>query len=289
MPLVEPVPSAGSVSGAAGRQPDGSLRIVLNPVVDASGKVTASVEASDLSVDVGASFEVSAVAEVTSIPTDLVFVIDTTGSMFWAIDGVKAGVQAFVDLLDGFHFDVRVGGIEFGDEIRTRSPMSDVGAFETWVGKLGVIAGADSPESPLDSMLEAYQTFDFRPGAQRYFILITDAGFHERGDGSGCSDVTLKDVADAMAGRIFFGLVDASASGTPGVAPSEIRRALGGLIEPVEVTVVVSGFDVSVDTKLDDHLGATHVVTIPQSAETDAATEVTVGLGSDAVTLPIEP
>jgi uncharacterized protein YegL len=286
------VETGSQLSGSALRQTDGSVRVILNPIVSTSGSLTMDLTSADVGMAVNgktsASFELKAVAQASPVPVDMVFVIDTTGSMFWAIDGVVAGIQGFVNLMKSFNMDVKIGGIEFGDEIRSRSELADIDTFKVWLDKLGVISGADAPESPLDAMLDSYKKMSFRKGAQRYFILITDAGFHERTDDSKCSDTTLKEVADAMRGRVFFGLVSAANSSSAGVNPSEITRALGGMTVPVKASVVLSGFNVSVDTPLDDAMQATHVITIPASDVETGAKDVTVTHQGSTVTIPIE-
>lgn len=291
-----PVPDRPvSLSGAAARQSDGSLRLLLNPAFELRASTALTLSASDLSVDLDGkavgSFSLKATSKETMAPSDVVFVIDTTGSMFWAIEGVKTGLKAFTGALAEAGLDARVGGIEFGDEVRTASPLADVDTFNIWVNKLGVISGGDGPENPLDAMQTAFSTMKFRPGAQRYFIVITDIGFHESSDRSGCSDTTLKAVADQMAGRVLLGVVHAGlGSKPPGVDPRRLTDAIGGLYFGVDGLKVLTSFDVSVDTPFDELAASTSVLTIPAS-EVGASDpkQVTVRYKKDsALTLPVE-
>ena len=141
----------------------------------------------------------------TTLGIDLVFCIDVTGSMGTEITGVTNSVLAFIDTLRSKNLDVNCGVVAYADNNDTRIPESingisngnDPGAFVIvqyrelnndltqtgpiytfinglYASYLGYIGG-DLPEGGFDALWYAYSNFSWRPGAQRIFIVITDA------------------------------------------------------------------------------------------------------------------
>jgi hypothetical protein len=118
---------------------------------------------------------------------DVLFVLDLTGSMQFAIDGVKDGIRNFADKLEEKRIDVRIGLIAFRDivddgempyELRfgdKREPFTkDYQAFRDQVRRLRANGGGDDPESSLQALdLAARQPF--RQDASPVLVLITDA------------------------------------------------------------------------------------------------------------------
>ena len=85
---------------------------------------------------------------------DVVFVLDATASMQFAIDGTKAGIQTFVDELDDDNLDSRVGLVAFRDRL-WQPPQLDVsfvldvsGSMDSEI--LGVRDGIESFASSLE-------------------------------------------------------------------------------------------------------------------------------------------
>ena len=119
---------------------------------------------------------------------DIVFVLDVTGSMEFAITGVKNGIQDFADALRKKQLAARVALLAFGDRTigeepkilmfnagQSRSPFTtDMTEFRQQVGNLSLVNGGDPPESSLDGMVEATR-LPYRQKATRVMILITDA------------------------------------------------------------------------------------------------------------------
>ena len=127
-------------------------------------------------------------------PVDIVFVIDTTGSMREEIDGVINTCIAFANKLRANNRDFRLGLVAFGDEIRVvrntdKRLTADADEFKSWVTELNADGGDDEPEIALDG-LEQATTMQFRDTAQKVLILITDAPPHEQGDGTTFSHVS---------------------------------------------------------------------------------------------------
>ncbi len=129
---------------------------------------------------------------------DIVFVIDTTGSMGSYLTTMTSKAQSFADAIAAKSIDYRLGFVTFGDDIRKGTgqrlaPTSNITTFKTAVGALVASGGGDALENQIDALDYAraaatgsnpagsFQTdmsFTYRSGAMKIFILITDIGFH---------------------------------------------------------------------------------------------------------------
>jgi hypothetical protein len=132
--------------------------------------------------------ETSVSLQVLSPPApqaDVFFVLDVTGSMTWAINGVRDGIGGFADKMRENKIDYRIGLLAFRDLTIDPVPMNllmfdrspfttDVDAFRMQVGRLVSMGGGDEPESSLEAVDEACQQ-PFRKGATKVLLLITDA------------------------------------------------------------------------------------------------------------------
>jgi hypothetical protein len=253
------------LSGSAWKDEDGALRITLNPIVNADNGNVQSPTADEIGVseqgqDIAVT-SVEAVAEGDALPADIVFVLDTTGSMSWAIDGVKQGIREFLDVVGRSGLDARVGGFAFGDFPRTSIAPTDVDAFEHWVDDLGADGGGDLPENHLDTIAAAYESFPYRKGAMRYFVVVTDVGMHEAGEGADCTAHTLADIVDLTGGSVLYGVVMANLGlGDSGVPVKWLTDSMGGLYVEYDVSQLLLSFDISADTPLDELVDETRVI-----------------------------
>jgi hypothetical protein len=287
-PSPMPERSKAHLSGHAERIDDDTVKVTLAPLVDVEANAVLDWSENGVTVtgNASASGELTCDLELVSdtqapAAVDIVFVLDTTGSMAWAIDGMKSGIRSFLSTLEGFNVDAQVGGIEFGDEIRTSTPLGDVDAFREWLSYMTAIGGGDTPENPLDSMLVA-NDFSYRPDALRYMIVITDTGMHESTDDTMCSDTTLAATQMAMSPNTFLAVVNPNLSEPLGVDPHELTRTLGGLFVALGASTLID-FDISTDTPTDDVLGGIAVLTCTGVADSDAV-EVETDVGGEAVT-----
>ncbi len=120
---------------------------------------------------------------------DIVFAIDTTGSMSGEISNVKANVVAFTEkLATEYNVKVNYALIDFKDleedgpgttkVIKNGSAdwYSDVDSYRTALNKLSAKGGGDTPECDVDA-LETARNLDFRKSANKFVILITDANY----------------------------------------------------------------------------------------------------------------
>jgi Mg-chelatase subunit ChlD len=114
---------------------------------------------------------------------DVLFVVDVTASMQWAIDGIRQGILAFAHELDKPRLDARVGILAYRDDLNGESATvlrfrdgpftNDYAALSEQMRGLTASGGGDDPESTLDALeLASRQTF--RPDATRVILLITD-------------------------------------------------------------------------------------------------------------------
>jgi len=115
---------------------------------------------------------------------DVFFVVDVTGSMDWAIAGVRNGIGRFAAEMNRNKIDFRVGLIAFRDKyvdaewlnlltFRGEPFTSDVDAFRDKVGALSAYGGGDPPESSLEAVETALRQ-PFRKSATKVLLLITD-------------------------------------------------------------------------------------------------------------------
>lgn len=126
-------------------------------------------------------------------PLDIVFVLDVTGSMGFAINGVRDGIQKFVDELARNRLEAQVGMLAFKDEFEDRDAFNiltfgsnkhftkDALEFSKRVGSLKADGGGDTPESSLDAMIRAAK-LPFRSNSVKILLLITDAPYKEYKD-----------------------------------------------------------------------------------------------------------
>ncbi len=135
---------------------------------------------------------------------DIVFVIDTTGSMYTYLDTMVAKAQDFADTLAASNIDYRIGYVTFGDDIRKAAherlaPTSNVDTFKTEIDYLTSYGGADGPENQIDAIdyaraaatetssnpagsFQNDMSFTYRIDAAKIFILITDIDYHVPGE-----------------------------------------------------------------------------------------------------------
>lgn len=114
---------------------------------------------------------------------DIVFVIDTTGSMRDNVRGVKDYISDFLKPLEDERLDVALGLVEFTDvearESKVFGLTKDQKKFRKWLDKTIFLGGADLPESGYEALISTLESIDYRDGSQKAFILISDAPQHD--------------------------------------------------------------------------------------------------------------
>jgi hypothetical protein len=119
-----------------------------------------------------------------AIQLDVLFALDTTGSMSDEIDRIKATLLAVTERLRGLpqKFDLRYGAVlyrDVGDDYVTQ-PLaftSDVRAFMQSLRTVDAAGGGDEPESVNRALADAVAA-RWRPGAAKVVFLIGDAPPH---------------------------------------------------------------------------------------------------------------
>ena len=116
----------------------------------------------------------------SAISTDIVFLIDHSGSMSTAIRNVKTNVENFVESLEAANFDVQLGLVDYESSATVTTDLTaDVETFKnslstnTWGGI----------ERGLTAIQLASSDITFRDGAFREYIVVTDEGYEENLDG----------------------------------------------------------------------------------------------------------
>lgn len=115
---------------------------------------------------------------------DVVFVVDTTGSMRNTIDNVKNSIDNFVTELENNKVDIRLGLVEYKDiyvdginSTVNYGWFTYVSNFKNTLSQINVDGGGDTPETVVDALEKARQ-MSFRKNVDKYIVLITDADYH---------------------------------------------------------------------------------------------------------------
>ena len=148
------------------------------------------------------------ISEGTSIKgnVDIIFIIDTSGSMGGTIDNVKSNLDTFVNNLgniDGQFGLVQYSDIGSGEPINKWDFSNDINTFKNNLQELRdryMFGGGDFPESGLEGIMDSTKgalSFSFRDDSVKQFVLITDATVHESSDGTPYT-YTINDVANEL-------------------------------------------------------------------------------------------
>ena len=140
-------------------------------------------------------------------PLDLAFVIDTTGSMGSAINGVKDAVRHIAQTLKSRGSDFRIGLVDFkdhpdqGDPYASRLDLqmtSDTTAFESALGGLAAGGGGDGPEAVYSGLMTAINDLRWRNVTRKSIILMGDAPAKDPEPVTGFTSKTVTDAARAL-------------------------------------------------------------------------------------------
>lgn len=106
-----------------------------------------------------------------SVPVDIVVLVDCSGSMSDEIEAVRQNVERFADNLESRGIDYRIGGVLYGSVIYdTLHPTDDLRRYKQFLASAAPIGGDEITTLAVKAATE----MDFRPGAQRVFVMITD-------------------------------------------------------------------------------------------------------------------
>jgi hypothetical protein len=165
---------------------------------------------------------------------DIVFVIDDTGDLSGPIAALQAGIGRFAAELAGTGVDARFALVSFGgrQEIAVELPFSACAEnLEARLNTLSAAGAVGAPRAALDAIWTAATELHWRPEAQRYFVLVTDAATHHAGDGSGLADRGMSEtvaLVEGMGGSVFaLGPALDKGPGPAGRGPGVLPKAYG--------------------------------------------------------------
>jgi hypothetical protein len=166
--------------------------IYMNVAVDTFGVGFPDLEQSNFQVYENGTLQTD-YFEVTPLASgggsrlaDIVFVLDVTGSMGDEIESVRNNMLSFVTALAESDINYRIGFVVFGDIIYVYNDgnmyqeQTDILSIinNIYLGEHGIGSGGDAPENQLKAMADA-ALMNYRPGAQKIQIMLTDATAHE--------------------------------------------------------------------------------------------------------------
>lgn len=164
----------------------GSLRVTADAWVRISkptGAVSVSASSpADLPVQMQ---EINQHGMPRDVPVDLVYVVDTTGSMGDDINAAKAQMRTILADLTAMNPDRRVGVVTYRDrgDVYTAmvvTPLDfDEAVIREGIDWLRVGGGGDLREHVYAGLDTALHDMEWRAGASRHIVLIGDAPPHE--------------------------------------------------------------------------------------------------------------
>ena len=114
---------------------------------------------------------------------DVVFLIDTTGSMYGRIEATKAFAADMADTIKASRG--RVALVEYkdaGDSVTAQilsGFQEDTTEFSTKLSTLSAEGGGDRPEAALHALMTAFNGLQWRDGATKAAVVLTDADYHD--------------------------------------------------------------------------------------------------------------
>jgi hypothetical protein len=191
---------------------------------------------------------------------DIIFAIDTTGSMFDDIAAVKLAATQIVDDLDSRGVDYRVAVMNYEDF--PVSPFGSAGCgdatFHDVLGfskdrssivsaiqSLTLRCGGDTPEAVLSASMHAIDSTSlgtWRKNAKKAIILMGDAPGHDPEPFTGFTTAAVIAAARARTGSLAPVI-------SQSLIPSFIPTALAAGEDPVHIYPILIGFDFSARTQ----------------------------------------
>ncbi|MCB0394854.1 MAG: VWA domain-containing protein, partial [Bdellovibrionales bacterium] len=190
---------------------------VVFKAYDKDGASIKDLKKDDFDLEEGPSglnkFTFSSRSTNTGQTVDIVFAIDTTGSMSNEINSVKEKVSKFVDDLFKKNVKANVCLLTFKDEIKKKCDkfvMDDPGtaenenlkSFLSELSKVSASGGGKLPENSMGGVLSAAKDTPWNMGAQRMVVMFTDDKFwikpRDNGESEAKTAPTYPEVLDAI-------------------------------------------------------------------------------------------
>jgi hypothetical protein len=124
------------------------------------------------------------VDELREAGLDVLFVVDATGSMGWALDEVKGRIGDIIEWVRDLVPIARFGVVAFRDQgdpefvVRIQSLTYSTAKLERFLGSLAAAGGGNLGESVYAGMRAGIERGGWRPAGKRLVILIGDAPPH---------------------------------------------------------------------------------------------------------------
>lgn len=212
-------------------------------------------------------------------PADLVFAIDTTGSMTPYLAAAAASAGSTADALRALSSKARVGLVEYRDHgggraARTVVPLTeDFAAFESGLRGLRADGGGDTPEAVHSGLVTALAA-DWDSRAARALIVLGDGPAHGTEPVTGLTAAAVTDIARGVA----------PLPGTVASARAVTGPGTGVRIPPVPVYALAANDSLS--AQMDPITSATGGAVFPIGSS-DEVGESVVRVVEDATTAPI--
>lgn len=225
--------------------------------------------------------EAASTTPTTGTPADVVFAIDTTGSMWPYIDQAVATAQAAAEATLRTTSGSRVGLVEYrdhGDEFVSRVVVpltTDYDELTTGLRGLMAIGGGDWPEAVYSGIVTAAR-MDFRPSAARSIVVLGDAPAH---DPEPVTGYTASSVAALLGTTPFTGAAVERGARIETAAFSAEARPVATATTPAEDgTLPIVLYSLAADRSLADQLAPVVDATGGLSFELDDAAGVSAAL-----------
>ncbi|WP_105616647.1 fibronectin type III domain-containing protein [Vallitalea okinawensis] len=108
---------------------------------------------------------------------EVVFIIDSSGSMGGEINSVKNNINNFVNRLEGENIDYRLGLISYEDEPVKYNLTNDVSTFKNNLSRINVSGGTENGLDAIDKALDGYTYY---ANSVKYFVLIGDEPIYSK-------------------------------------------------------------------------------------------------------------
>lgn len=250
--------NAFPVSGSILRTGDRRVQAVLNPVLQNGRVVTGLTKANIQVIEDGCVQDFDFTTMDGHIPVDIAFIQDVSGSMGFAIAGVRTSVIAFAQQLQSMGVDARLASVGFSGNgtiasTPANAPQEFLGpvqdfttpvAFQQFVSaNWTAYGGGDLRENDLEAIKYAYHNLSWRPSASHVYIVITDASVHQAGDScdnlGACTDETLASISGLLAGDAVVHVVG---------SPTQSNRTAEGGLDPWLLADATGGQKLSLGT-----------------------------------------
>lgn len=172
--------------------------------------------------------------------SDLVFLIDNTGSMSDDIENVKKGVSSIIDHIQK-RKDIRIAVATYGDRFADGDRWYSVFPFTTQmdsvknrVNRISLTNGGDYPESMYDAACITMDTLEWRNDAQKMILVLGDApSLLPPQSTNGMKQVVEKAKSHGVLMNYYPVIISPLPEGSPLVEPGFTKRILISTVYPV--------------------------------------------------------